>query len=509
MKTLWTWVKAKVGWVFVGIASLIGLITVVSLKTVNPYKPAFYLFSGYLDEQSKKDIDQKYTVKEYGDVNEFDFAIANQKATAGITSDYLIVNLINEGKIAPLSMEMRELNGEKNDKNEVVKPLSKQDYLGYFTDEAVTQMNFFDKFITPETQARLRKDYPEYGTNYSFTFSDFVIPYFMNDQVYAFDTNKILGETYAKGEEINPLGFKTDKQNIPWAETVTEAMKTIVDAAKEHGNIPKIQWVKNEIENSFLGSEYDDHEKFDTALTEDNYLTNLENFSKIVQEATGASMSNNSVNLFETDSDGILNNLINPDNRINIATLYNGDALDAYWGSDNYEGKMEDGDRLRFVRTKNSIQILDAFVVSSDVDADTRKELLEYFNYWMFNYVFKTKEELIEIRDALEVLPETERKYSFYELPGMLRIFDFVNYTVSAKGIYDFLVEDYFVIEEEEEEAKTKADGDAGDEEEPAPVIDQIALNIFKLSPNAKPISPVDKELTSKLTTAFQRKING
>ena len=291
------------------------------------------------------------------------------------------------------------------------------------------------------------------------------------------------------------------------ADTVTEAMKKIVDAAKSNGNIPKIQWVKNEIENSILGSEYNGG-TFNTELNEDNYLTNLENFSNIVQEATGASMSNNSVNLFETDSDGILNNLINPDNRINIATLYNGDALDAYWGSDNYEGKMEDGDRLRFVRTKNSIQILDAFVVSSDVSADTRKELLEYFNYWMFNYVFKTKDELIAIRDALEVLPETERKYSFYQLPGMLRIFDFVNYTVSAKGIYDFLLEDYFVIEDEEE-VKTKADGDAGDDQEPAPKIDQIALNIFKLSPNAKPISPVSKEITSKLTTAFQRKING
>ena len=507
MKTLWAWIKAKAAWVFLGIASLIGLITVVSLKTVNPYKPAFYLFSGYLDEQSKKDIDQKYTVKEYGDVNEFDFAIANQKATAGITSDYLIVNLINEGKIAPLSIEMRELNGQKDDTTGKVTPLNKNDYLNYFTDEAKSQMSFFDKFITKETQERLRKQYPEYGTSYTFTFSDFVIPYFMNDQVYAFDTSKVLGKTYAKGDEINPLGFNLDKDGSPMADTVTEAMKTIVDAAKSNGNIPKIQWVKNEIENSILGSEYKGG-TFNTELNENNYLTNLENFSNIVQEATGASMSNNSVNLFETDSDGILNNLINPDNRINIATLYNGDALDAYWGSDNYEGKMEDGDRLRFVRTKNSIQILDAFVVSSDVSADTRKELLEYFNYWMFNYVFKTKDELIAIRDALEVLPETERKYSFYQLPGMLRIFDFVNYTVSAKGIYDFLLEDYFVIEDEEE-AKTKADGDAGDDQEPAPKIDQIALNIFKLSPNAKPISPVSKEITSKLTTAFQRKING
>ena len=186
--------------------TLISLIAVISIKLTHPYRPAFYLFAGYLDEQTKRDIDGRYSVKEYGDVNEFDFAIANQKATAGITSDYLIVNLINEGKIAPISQEMRRLNGG----------LSPTTYLDFFTDEAQQQMQAFDQFITPTTQLRLQRQYPDYGPNYQFKFSDFVVPYFMNDQVYAFDTNKILGQTFAPGATPNPLGFaQVDAAGMP------------------------------------------------------------------------------------------------------------------------------------------------------------------------------------------------------------------------------------------------------------------------------------------------------
>lgn len=483
MKTVWPWLRTKLVWIGTGLLTLISLIAVISIKLTHPYRPAFYLFAGYLDEQTKRDIDGRYSVKEYGDVNEFDFAIANQKATAGITSDYLIVNLINEGKIAPISQEMRRLNGG----------LSPTTYLDFFTDEAQQQMQAFDQFITPTTQLRLQRQYPDYGPNYQFKFSDFVVPYFMNDQVYAFDTSKILGQTFAPGAVPNPLGFaQVDAAGMPWAQSMVEAVATIV--AKTTHNRPKIQWIKNEIENTILGSEYDG-KPFSTTLTNENYQLWLDNFERMVTTATGHRMSDNSVNLFETDSDAILNNLIDPNARINIATLYNGDALDAYWGDDNFDG-LESGDRLRFVRSQNSIRILDGFIVSSDISSANRLEVLQFFNYWLFDNVFKTKAELETLYETT-----TQANANFYELPGMLRIFDFVNYTVSAKGIYELLLEDYFIIEDEQGDPVL----DAADQ----PVVDQIALNLFKLSPQAQPISPVDKELVSKLTTLFQQKING
>lgn len=158
---------------------------------------------------------------------------------------------------------------------------------------------------------------------------------------------------------------------------MVEAVATIV--AKTTHNRPKIQWIKNEIENTILGSEYDG-KPFSTTLTNENYQLWLDNFERMVTTATGHRMSDNSVNLFETDSDAILNNLIDPNARINIATLYNGDALDAYWGDDNFDG-LESGDRLRFVRSQNSIRILDGFIVSSDISSANRLEVLQFFNY--------------------------------------------------------------------------------------------------------------------------------
>ena len=223
---------------------------------------------------------------------------------------------------------------------------------------------------------------------------------------------------------------------------------------------------------------------FSTQLTNDNYKQLLDNFSQMVLQATGHKMSETGFNLFETDSDVILNNLINPDSYINVATLYNGDALDAYWGNDNFKS-ITDGDRLRIIRSKNSIRILDAFVVSSDISTENKQDLLKFFNEEVFAHTFSTKAELDELYTA-----DSE---NFYKQKGMLRIFDYVNYTVSAKGVYEFLVENYFTLEENE----------AG--ETP---IDPVALNIFQISPTAKPIYPVSKELSSNLTALFQQKLN-
>ena len=475
MNALFAWLQRKMVWITMAIIGLvITLITVISVKILNPYKPAFYIFSGYLDQTSMKVVDQKYSLKEYGDINEFDYALSNQKAMAGVTSDYLIINLINEGKLAPVSKEMQALNNIQ----------SKTDYLNFFTDEAQSQMQFYDQFISAKTQQELRKKYPEYlenNINYDFTFSDFVVPYFMNDQVYAFDTKKILGQTFAAGEKINPLGF-SETNGIPLANSMIEAVNKIVTSYNQKNGV-KIQWVKNEIENTILGTEFNGG-IFSTQLTNDNYKQLLDNFSQMVLQATGHKMSETGFNLFETDSDVILNNLINPDSYINVATLYNGDALDAYWGNDNFKS-ITDGDRLRIIRSKNSIRILDAFVVSSDISTENKQDLLKFFNEEVFAHTFSTKAELDELYAA-----DSE---NFYKQKGMLRIFDYVNYTVSAKGVYEFLVENYFTLEENE----------AGE----TPV-DPVALDIFKISPTAKPIYPVSKELSSNLTALFQQKLN-
>lgn len=463
----------------VGIITLGISIFIICIKLSNPYKPAFYVYSSYVDKQTVKNIDKKYSLKEYQDANAFDYAISNQKAIAGITSDYLIINLIKEGKISPISKEIKEINELEFEID------------SYFSDETQDQMKKYDYGFEgykglindEETQKMLQEKYPEYG-NYKFKMSDFIVPYFINDRVYAFDSKKILNQTFAPGTNINPLNFNTkniNNQCIPEAETTEEVLEKIIKSSKSPNVV--IQWIKNEIENSVIGSEWNNG-VFSTSITEENYKNLVNNFSNIVKKGTGHSISDNKANIFESDSDVILNNLINPSSRIKAAVLYNGDALDAYYGNDNFSD-IEDGDRLRIIRTKNNVRILDAFVVSSDVSSNQRKDLLNFFNQQLFNNMFKSKKDLEKENEILK-----KDNKSIFETNGIMRIFDYVNYTPAAKGAFEFIVEsDYFKTE----------DGN----------VDKVALNIFTVGKNGTPIAPVDKQTFSKLSNFFQKKLNG
>lgn len=433
--------------------------TVLSIKLSNPYKPAFYAFSSYVDNETSKEISKNYSYKEYGSVNEFEYAIENNKAIAGITSDYAIINMIKKEQIAPISKKIAKIAKIEN-------------IWEYFTEATINQMDWYNKFIDNQTQNKLQNKYKnEYGENYVFTFKDFVVPYFLNEKIIAYDTKKLFNKTNL---EKDPLGINNDLNNLE------NTLKLIKTKATQNNVKTKFQWTKNEMENVVYGSEYN-NEVFSTQITEENYQKLLNNFSNIVKNGTGDLMSNNSVNIFDADSDIILNNLINPASKINIAFLYNGDALDAYYGHDNFN-EVDDGDRLRVIRPKNNIRILDAFVVSSSINDQQMINLLEIFNDLVFNNMFKTKNEIEMKGDDV------------YKEKGIMKIFDFVNYTPAARGAYEYIKDNYFYNE------KIGKD-------------DEIAKDIFQIEKrpnyNALPMAPIDKQTLSNLTLNFQKKLNG
>lgn len=441
------------------------LLVVIIVKILIPFKPSFYSYSSYADYETIKQINKNYTYKEYGSVEEFEFAFENNKVIAGITSDYSIISLIIDGKVAPISKEIKEMNNLENE------------WESYFNESTIEQMNFYNQFLDENVQKRLNEIFPDYGQNYNFKFSDFVVPYFINDRLIAYDTTKIFGQ---KNLPINPLNEHFSNEEYPSLENALKLLKM------EAKNKFKIQWTKNERENTVIGSTIDDPKNnWNTKIDDKNYNELLDNFANIVYNGTEAQMSNPNVNIFETDSDVVLNNVINPNSNISIALLYNGDALDAYYGSDNFEG-IEDGDRLRIIRTKYTVRILDAFVVSSSLNTNEKEKLLKNFNDSLFNGMFLSCDDLIE---------KTQLGENVYELNGIMRIFDYVNYTPSAKGAYEFIYEDYFLLENDE--------------------IDEIARCIYIVPSTVenkiyvKGIEPIEKEVLSKLTLAFQRKLNG
>ncbi len=456
--------KKIIGIISAIVISLVVLITVICLKIIYPFKPSFYSYSSYFDKKTVQEINKKYSYKEYGDVNSFEYALENNKIIGGITSDYAVISLINEGKIAPLRKDMEEMNR--------LTDIGNITWEEYFTPVAREQMKFYDGKLNQELLQTLYGE--EYGSNYIFKFSDFVIPYFINDKLIAYDTSKI----------FNELNMNIDPFNFSAPPTLLEALQKLTEKSP---NI-QIQWTKNERENVVLGATKNDPKmNWDTKITDQNYLELINNFSEIVLEGTEAPISNIKRNLFDTDSDIILNNLINPTSKISAAFIYNGDALDAYYGHDNFQS-IVDGDRLRIIRTKYTVRILDCFVISSSIDNDTKKELLNYFNEIIFKDIFASDKEL-ENMD-----PET-----IYQQNAILRIFDYVNYTPTALSAYNYVYNNYFYDEETQKH-------------------DEIARGIYEVaSTNNDPInpiyvqalSPIEKETLSKLTLAFQKKLNG
>ena len=61
------------------VALLASIITIICLKIAFPFKPSFYSYSSYFDEKTVEDINKKYSYKEYGDVNSFEFDLENNK----------------------------------------------------------------------------------------------------------------------------------------------------------------------------------------------------------------------------------------------------------------------------------------------------------------------------------------------------------------------------------------------------------------------------------------------
>lgn len=458
----------KITWIFISaIIGFCSLVAIISLKFAFPFKPSFYTYSSYADQKTMNEISKKYSYKEYGSAKDFEYNLENNKAIAGVASDYSIISLINSGKIAPISKTIQEI--KNMDKN--------KEWDSYFSDQSVEQMNFFDSYLEQEKLLSLYKDY-----GYTkFKFSDFVVPYFINDKLLAIDTKKLLGKL---NTEKDFLGFGN---NVP---TLEEALKKIQDKALDK-NI-KIQWTKNERENTVYGSSINNpgFNDWSTQITDQNYEQWINNFATIVEQGTGATISNIKRNLFETDSDVILNNLINPTSNISVASIYNGDALDAYFGHDNFQA-ITDGDRVRIIRTKYTIRILDCFVVSSSVNQNDLKQILKDFDETLFNGMFLSEDEIVA---------EAEKMEDIYSLNGIMRIFDYVNYTPAAKGPYHYIFNNYFIK-------------DDGSQDELARDIYQVAsTNLTNPSEPeifVKNLAPIDKQTLSKLTQLFQQKLNG
>ncbi|MGL5308463.1 MAG: hypothetical protein ACRC9F_00220 [Metamycoplasmataceae bacterium] len=430
MKNKKTWL-----WIFFPIVFFGLMMTGAIYKTINPYKPTIYNYQSYVNPDLIPEIEKNYSYREYKLNSEFNNAIDNNKAIAGISSDYMLIDLINNNKISKINF--LEAFGVEN-------PTL------FYSDATNKQLEFFDKFIAPNASVKGDAD----GDGIADRFSEYIIPIWINNKVFIYNSDKI-------------------NNNVPDFTGNDFSHENILKELRRSG-VDVWSWVNAPIENSVIGSEL---ESFDTTLTNNNYVKRIDQFAQIVKNGTGHEISDFSVNVFEGDSDVVLQSTIDPKSFIQGSYLFNGDALDAYWSEDNFSN-VPTG-TIKLVKPRNSLSFVDGFVVSASISEKNQVELLKNLIPAFFEGKFMTKEEI-----ALEVTSEDGT--IDWEGLASLSNFDYVNYTPTSIGEYEFVLENYFV-----------------DEDEPGIAELFYIIEAYQITP----IVPVNEELQSRVAIEFRRRL--
>ena len=295
-------------------------------KSINPYKPAIYNYQSYVNPDLIPKIKEKYSYKEYKNNYEFNNAINNNKAVAGISTDYMIIDLIKNNKLSKIDFDAAF---------EITDPRE------FYSPQTIKQLKYFDNYIG-DVDGDGKKD----------EFWEYIIPVWLNNKVFVYNSDKI---------KNNIPDFNDDFSYINILKKLTE------------NGVDVLAWTNAAIENSVIGSEISES-GFNTTLTLENYVERIDQFAQIVKDGTGHEINDGASNVFEDDSDVVLQSVIDSTSNIKGAYLFNGDALDAHWSEDNFSNVL-DG-TVKLVKPKNSPSFIDGFVVSSSISKEKQTQLL-------------------------------------------------------------------------------------------------------------------------------------
>jgi spermidine/putrescine transport system substrate-binding protein len=131
--------------------------------------------------------------------------------------------------------------------------------------------------------------------------------------------------------------------------------------------------------------------------------------------------------LIQSDGTAALNNLVNPSTQWGAGFLYNGDALDAYYAADNFKWSNEK--RIKIIRTKNPIYVLDGIVLIKKLPPKYKKNI--------YNTIYKAF-----YKGALSDVTKWED--DVIKKQPIMNNFDFTNYREPYKNVDTWISENYF-----------------------------------------------------------------
>lgn len=518
-------------------------VIILFLKLSNPYKVSIYNYESYLNKDIINKVKKDYSYHVFTNLDEFTRAIKNKKAVAGVSSDYQIARLILENKLKKINFQ-KAFNITYNDNNK------KEIIMNLYTKEVKKQFDFYDNWIIEEIKKinpentiyeNKFKPYIYYndkkeilgfevdGENGIDSFYEFLIPYFTLDKMIVYNTENFEIFKNKRNNVVSSANFDEIKNGMEWYNII----KSLVQKYKN----PRIYWTNWFLDNAMIGQFYkyylNDNTQRDLngnwkLLDKTNYEDIFDHFNKFVLDATGASIKDINRNKLVTDGQELVSSIIEPINgKADIAIMYNGDVLDAYYGKDNF-ASLEESNNISFVRPKYSYTNIDAWIISKDTNNFESDKLLSRLNKYIFSDVIKNENDLNReyIQNVYQEIKENsgldqntikhnlfrnenetksldeidanfyKENYDFFKnafayenLPN-INNFDVINYTPSYKNIKNFLKDWYFLDKNKNPDLK--------------------AISIFDLETASnvefRPYQPLDLELKTKMIDYYYQK---
>ncbi|MBU4691208.1 hypothetical protein [Mycoplasma zalophi] len=412
--------------IILGLISVISVAFAITIKLDTGYKPSIYNYGSYLEPSIIKEFKSKYNYKVFNDINEFTTALNNEKAIAGVGSDFQAAQLIIDDKIKKIdfkllfNIENNILNGLKNIfRKEIIDHLIVYD--NYIL--SLIKINYPQKLLTENT-------YDVDGDKKEDHFWEYVVPYYSQDKVIAYNVNN----------KFRPHIKLTEEEKENGIEFKDKSWFGIMKTLKEHG-YTNFGWNNAYYDNLMIGAFYENYKNPGTWIDEKtkklkqfdftNYTNAIDGFNNFIKDTTTFDIRDTKHNFLIGDGLELLNTLIEPKlNKADAAILYNGDAIDAYYSSDNFSD-TDDGD-IKFIRPRNNYLLVDVWIQAKSLTTQQSND-----------FILELKNKLYNELDANESTKKIEQQY---ELSYLKTLKSLVNESEQeleensiAKKIYDIL----------------------------------------------------------------------
>ncbi|WP_029513183.1 type 2 periplasmic-binding domain-containing protein [Mycoplasmopsis primatum] len=176
------------------------------------------------------------------------------------------------------------------------------------------------------------------------------------------------------------------------------------------------------------------------------YKDLIDQFVDMFHHSTGYKLTNTEHVRTSGNGQDLLNTLIDPLKKTNVGIIYNGDALDAYYSSDNIANNDVPNGTVRFIRPSTNLLLVDGFVIANSTDEETAQKMITTAEATFLGGLDQTQdhwsvENLANAKKNISNDKDVKQTYKDY---GAYFNFDYVRYTPAFKNIYNYVLNHEF-----------------------------------------------------------------